>query len=118
MDACGVCSVIWPAAVKATIRTRYWRARLTSLEAKAIPIRRPIWGAGGVLDLDPGAMKPLGRKNQSAIGKVHAGWGFDAGAPLSSLPISGLQAPQLVPAFSRRPIASTFPAPLRISDAI
>src|SRR5438552_355025 len=44
MGACGVCSVIRPAAVKAAIRTRYWRASLTPLEAKAIPIRRPILG--------------------------------------------------------------------------
>lgn len=31
--------------------------------------------------------------------------GDGAGAPLNSLPIFGLQAPLLVPAFSRRPMA-------------
>jgi hypothetical protein len=35
-----------------------------------------------------------------------------------SLPISGLPAPQLLPAFSRRPMASTFFAPFRISAEI
>src|SRR5260370_40416814 len=51
-------------------------------------------------------------------GEAHAGWGFAAGALASSLPTSGLQAPQLVPAFSRRPMASIFLAPLRISAEI
>jgi hypothetical protein len=49
---------------------------------------------------------------------THAEWEFNASPPLSSLLISGLHAPQLVPAFNRRPMASILFAPLTISAEI
>ena len=50
--------------------------------------------------------------------QAHAGCESRTAAPRSSLPISGLQAPQLVPAFRRRPTSSTLAAPFLISADI
>ena len=49
---------------------------------------------------------------------AHTGCESRTTAPRSSLPISGLQAPQLVPAFRRRPTSSTLAAPFWISADI
>src|SRR5207237_3553008 len=49
---------------------------------------------------------------------AHAGCESRTAAPRSSLPISGLQAPQFVPAFRRWPTSSTLAAPFLISADI
>src|SRR5204862_2092942 len=52
------------------------------------------------------------------LAQAYAGCESRTAAPRSSLLISGLQAPQLVPAFRRRPTSSTLAAPFWISAEI
>lgn len=92
-------------------------AAVLSLSANAAP-KIGIWyGRSASLVPGSGGATPSDHDHLRHY-SAQAGWEFRAGTPLNSLPISGLHAPQLVPAFSRWPMASIFRAPFRISAEI